>query len=63
MNSCDRACTWQGFINQQQKMASAFQAAMAKLSVVGQDASNFIDCSEVIPTPVPADGKAATWVL
>ena len=41
-------------------MASAFKAAMAKLAVNGQDSSNFIDCSEVVPDPVPASGKAAT---
>ncbi|KAF8581571.1 class II peroxidase [Ramaria rubella] len=55
------ACTWQGFINQQEKMANAFQAAMAKLAVVGQDKSKLIDCSDVIPTPVPASGKPATF--
>jgi len=55
------ACTWQGFIDQQQKMASAFQSAMAKLAVVGQDTSNFVDCTEVVPEPTPGDGKAATF--
>jgi len=55
------ACTWQGFIDQQQKMASAFQAAMAKLAVVGQDTTNFFDCSEAVPDPAPANGKAATF--
>ncbi|KAF8572711.1 class II peroxidase [Ramaria rubella] len=55
------ACTWQGFINEQQKMADAFKAAMAKLAVNGQDTTSFIDCSEAVPYPVPADGKAATF--
>ncbi|KIJ54990.1 class II peroxidase [Sphaerobolus stellatus SS14] len=55
------ACTWQGFVNEQEKMASAFQAAMAKLAVVAQDTSKLIDCSEVIPEPVPASGKPATF--
>ncbi|KIJ47125.1 class II peroxidase [Sphaerobolus stellatus SS14] len=55
------ACTWQGFVNQQEKMASAFQAAMAKLAVVGQDVSSLIDCSEVVPIPVPSSGKPATF--
>ncbi|KAF8528403.1 manganese peroxidase [Hysterangium stoloniferum] len=55
------ACTWQGFINQQQKMAAAFQAAMAKLAVNGQNTSNFIDCTEVVPDPVPANGKPASF--
>ncbi|KAF8572682.1 class II peroxidase [Ramaria rubella] len=55
------ACTWQGLINEQQKMADAFKAAMAKLAVNGQDTTNFIDCSEAVPDPIPADGKAATF--
>ena len=32
-------------------MANAFGNAMAKLSVLGQDTSQLIDCSEVIPEP------------
>jgi len=55
------ACTWQGFVNEQDKMSSAFKAAMAKLAVVGQDTSNFVDCTEVLPDPTPASGKAATF--
>jgi len=55
------ACTWQGFVNEQEKMANAFKAAMAKLAVVGQDTRNFVDCSEVVPTPVPAVNKPATF--
>jgi len=42
-------------------MANAFKAAMAKLAVVGQDTRNFVDCSEVIPEPVPALKKPATY--
>ncbi|KAF8583231.1 class II peroxidase [Ramaria rubella] len=48
------ACTWQGFVNEQEKMSSAFRSAMAKLAVNGQDTKRFIDCSEVVPNPVPA---------
>lgn len=29
-------------------MMTAFQAAMAKLAVIGQDVSQLIDCSEVV---------------
>lgn len=54
------ACTWQGFINQQQKMASAFAAAMAKLAVVGVDKSTLIDCSDVVPDPVSTQPGPAT---
>ncbi|KAJ3511221.1 hypothetical protein NLJ89_g4222 [Agrocybe chaxingu] len=47
------ACIWQSFANNQAKMQSAFKAAMLKLSVLGQDQSKMIDCSEVIPIPPP----------
>ncbi|KIJ54718.1 class II peroxidase [Sphaerobolus stellatus SS14] len=46
-------CTWQGFVNNQKSMASAFAAAMAKLSVLGQNTATFIDCSEVVPASLP----------
>ncbi|KAF8522048.1 substrate-free manganese peroxidase [Gautieria morchelliformis] len=55
------ACTWQGFVNEQEKMAGAFKTAMAKLAIIGQDRSQLIDCSDVIPQPVPATGKPATF--
>ncbi|CAA7259209.1 unnamed protein product [Cyclocybe aegerita] len=47
------ACIWQSFANNQARMQSAFKSAMLKLSVLGQDQSKMIDCSEVIPTPPP----------
>ena len=56
------ACSWQGFINQQDKMTSAFKRAMAKLALIGQDEHKLITCSSVIPEPVPASGKPATSV-
>ncbi|KAF8527334.1 manganese peroxidase [Gautieria morchelliformis] len=31
------ACTWQGFVNEQEKMAGAFKAAMAKMAIIGHD--------------------------
>ena len=34
-------------------MSKAYRDAMAKLAVLGQDTSNMIDCSEVIPEPKP----------
>ncbi|KAF8490599.1 manganese peroxidase [Gautieria morchelliformis] len=55
------ACTWQSFVNEQEKMADAFKSAMAKMALIGQDRSALIDCSDVIPQPVPASGKAATF--
>lgn len=39
-------------------MQSEFQAAMAKLAVVGQDTSEMVDCSDVIPVPQPFNGPA-----
>ncbi|EKM80806.1 hypothetical protein AGABI1DRAFT_71350 [Agaricus bisporus var. burnettii JB137-S8] len=47
------ACDWQLFATDQQKMASAFSDAMVKLSLVGQDKSQLIDCSDVIPRTIP----------
>lgn len=32
-------------------MVTAFEQAMAKMSVLGNDVSQLIDCSEVIPVP------------
>ncbi|KAI0265580.1 manganese peroxidase 1 precursor [Gloeopeniophorella convolvens] len=47
------ACFWQGMVNNQQSMANQFQAAMAKLAVLGHDPNSLTDCSEVIPVPPP----------
>ncbi len=43
-------------------MASRFKAAMAKMAVIGQDTNKLIDCSAVVPKPVPAVGKSASSV-
>ncbi|RDB25101.1 Versatile peroxidase VPL1 [Hypsizygus marmoreus] len=45
------ACEWQSFANNQAKMQSAFKAAMLKLSLLGQNQANMVDCSDVIPNP------------
>ncbi|KAF8518780.1 substrate-free manganese peroxidase [Gautieria morchelliformis] len=55
------ACTWQGFVNEQEKMSSAFKAVMARLAIIGNERSKLIDCSEAVPEPVPASGKPATF--
>lgn len=52
------ACTWQSFINNQNKLQTEFKAAMLKLSLLGHDRSSLIDCSEVVPTPVPLSDSA-----
>ena len=43
------ACTWQSFVNNENKMRSAFAAALTKMMLLGQDQSKLIDCTEVIP--------------
>jgi manganese peroxidase len=45
------ACEWQSMVANQAKMQSTFKAAMKKLSLLGQNERNLIDCSEVIPVP------------
>lgn len=52
------ACLWQANVNQEDHMTSAFTAAMAKLSVLGQDKKELIDCSDVIPNSKPFTGSA-----
>ena len=35
-------------------MINNFEAAMAKMAIVGQTEGNLVDCSDVIPVPVAA---------
>ena len=42
-------------------MMEGFRTAMAKLAVLGQDASTLVDCSEVIPEPLPLDSPSASY--
>lgn len=44
-------CIWQSFAGNQQKVQTEFKAAMLKLSLLGQNKANMIDCSDVIPIP------------
>lgn len=44
----------------QEKLQSAFAAAFKRMSVIGHDINQMIDCSEVIPEPKPGSGKPAT---
>jgi len=55
------ACFWQGFVNQQEFMASSFQSAFQKMAVLGSNPNDLIDCSDVIPTPKPAVNKPASF--
>ncbi|KAI0027370.1 manganese peroxidase 3 [Vararia minispora EC-137] len=51
------ACFWQANVNNQAHMARTFQSAFAKMQILGQEESDLIDCSEVIPIPAPFTGK------
>lgn len=42
-------------------MVSKFEAAMAKLAVLGHDPHTLVDCSEVIPVPSRAKAQVATF--
>lgn len=42
----------------QAKIQAKFKQAMAKLAVLGNDQSQMVDCSEVIPVPPPFTGTA-----
>lgn len=53
------ACQWQSFVNNQNRMASEFKAAMAKLAILGQDRSDLVDCSEALPPVIGGFVKQA----
>ncbi|EKM55990.1 uncharacterized protein PHACADRAFT_256984 [Phanerochaete carnosa HHB-10118-sp] len=55
------ACFWQGFVNQQELMASSFQAAMSKMTILGHNRADLVDCSAVVPVPKPAVNKPASF--
>jgi len=55
------ACFWQSMVNNQAAVMQGFHDAMAKLAIVGHDASTLIDCSEAVPNPPPAASKPATF--
>ncbi|KAF7377242.1 Peroxidase [Mycena sanguinolenta] len=57
------ACLWQANVNNQAHMASSFQAAFAKMQVLGQDVSKMVDCSDVIPVPPVLSASAARAFL
>ncbi|KAI0350840.1 manganese peroxidase [Trametes cingulata] len=52
------ACEWQSFVNNQAKLQSAFKAAFRKMTVLGHNERDLIDCSEVVPIPPPPASKA-----
>ncbi|KAJ3485331.1 hypothetical protein NLI96_g5044 [Meripilus lineatus] len=54
------ACQWQSFVANQSRMVIRFQAAMAKMAVLGQNVERLTDCSEVIPIPSRAQSNVGT---
>ncbi|KIJ40079.1 class II peroxidase [Sphaerobolus stellatus SS14] len=46
--------TWQTLINNPSTFGSAFSEVMAQLSILGNDPETLIDCSDMIPAPMPA---------
>ncbi|KAE9403094.1 manganese peroxidase [Gymnopus androsaceus JB14] len=55
------ACFWQGMINQEELMASKFQEAMSRMAIIGHNREDLIDCSAVVPKPVPALNRPAMY--
>ncbi|KIP10306.1 fungal class II heme-containing peroxidase [Phlebiopsis gigantea 11061_1 CR5-6] len=55
------ACFWQGFVNEQEFMASSFKAAMSKMAILGHSRSDLIDCSDVVPAPKSAVNAPASF--
>ncbi|THH28779.1 hypothetical protein EUX98_g5401 [Antrodiella citrinella] len=45
------ACEWQSFITNHNSMVTKFETVMSKLSILGHQARDLVDCSEVIPVP------------
>lgn len=48
------------FVDEEELMASRFKEAMSKMAVIGHNPADLIDCSAVVPKPVPALNKPAT---
>lgn len=53
------ACEWQSFSGNMPKLQNRFQFVLETFAVVGQDQTNMIDCSEVIPVPVDLTDEQA----
>ena len=55
------ACEWQSMVANQQLMMNNFKSAMEKLAIVGHNARDLIDCSDLIPAAKAPVSKAATF--
>ncbi|KAJ8695007.1 fungal class II heme-containing peroxidase [Pleurotus ostreatus] len=54
------ACEWQSMVNNMPKIQNRFTQVMRKLSLLGHNQADLIDCSDVIPVPKTLT-KAATF--
>ncbi|KAG9219696.1 hypothetical protein CCMSSC00406_0005982 [Pleurotus cornucopiae] len=52
------SCEWQSMVDNMPKIQNRFAATMLKMSLLGQNQADLIDCSDVIPTPPALVGKA-----
>ncbi|KAF5370845.1 hypothetical protein D9758_002113 [Tetrapyrgos nigripes] len=57
------ACEWQSFVDNQAKLKSAFADAMKKMSLLGHNVDDLVDCSDVIPTPQDLPASAGPHLL
>ncbi|KAH9934478.1 heme peroxidase [Epithele typhae] len=53
------ACEWQSFATNQKLMVARFEAAMKKMTTLGNNLRSLTDCSEVIPVPKAAASQKA----
>ncbi|KIJ31370.1 class II peroxidase [Sphaerobolus stellatus SS14] len=54
------SAVWQGFINSPSSLIPAFSQAMSKMSLIGYQSSNLVDCSDLVPIPSPAPSTSTT---
>ncbi|KAF8910802.1 manganese peroxidase 1 precursor [Mucidula mucida] len=52
------SCEWQSFMTDHTKLQNDFKAAMLKLSLLGANQAEMVDCSDVIPVPPPLPASA-----
>ncbi|KAG7449783.1 manganese peroxidase 1 [Guyanagaster necrorhizus] len=52
------ACEWQSLMTDHTKLQQVFKAAMLKLSILGHNENDLVDCSDVIPIPPPLPSNA-----
>ena len=55
------ACEWQSMVADQQLMMNNFKSAMEKLAIIGHNANDLIDCSDLIPDATPPSSKPASF--